>query len=228
MKREGGSDGGMEVGSGCAREDKCWKRVMHGVLFILRLPRENNTNANLESRCMQLACCVYPANIELLSLFVCLCVRRCWALALFGGNSETGFDQNSTYSIFSISITLTDEGFQNFYEVNPPLPVHPPCCHLRTNSFPRLWFSFGISAQLVPFTAGDIKELKIFCFLFDGLFCLILICITTWFHFKLRAMIWFWWSKITLTYRDSVPQYCSQFKGPLLVFLKNYISHIPN
>ncbi|KTF90084.1 hypothetical protein cypCar_00022127 [Cyprinus carpio] len=43
--------------------------------------------------------------------------RKCWALALFGGNSETGFDQNTTYSIFSISITLTDEGFQNFYEV---------------------------------------------------------------------------------------------------------------
>ncbi|XP_028995300.1 nardilysin-like [Betta splendens] len=43
--------------------------------------------------------------------------KKCWALALFGGNSETGFDQNSTYSIFSISITLTDEGFQNFYQV---------------------------------------------------------------------------------------------------------------
>uniref|UniRef100_A0A3Q3WH81 Uncharacterized protein n=1 Tax=Mola mola TaxID=94237 RepID=A0A3Q3WH81_MOLML len=47
----------------------------------------------------------------------CMCSCRCWALALFGGNSETGFDQNSTYSIFSISITLTDEGFQNFYQV---------------------------------------------------------------------------------------------------------------
>uniref|UniRef100_A0A8C7I9X5 Nardilysin convertase n=1 Tax=Oncorhynchus kisutch TaxID=8019 RepID=A0A8C7I9X5_ONCKI len=43
--------------------------------------------------------------------------RKCWAMALFGGNSETGFDQNSTYSIFSISITLTDQGFQNFYQV---------------------------------------------------------------------------------------------------------------
>ncbi|XP_040917105.1 nardilysin isoform X2 [Toxotes jaculatrix] len=43
--------------------------------------------------------------------------RKCWALALFGGNSETGFDQNTTYSIFSISITLTDEGFQNVYQV---------------------------------------------------------------------------------------------------------------
>ncbi|XP_069000020.1 nardilysin-like isoform X1 [Embiotoca jacksoni] len=43
--------------------------------------------------------------------------RRCWALALFGGNSETGFDQNTTYSIFSISITLTDQGYQNFYQV---------------------------------------------------------------------------------------------------------------
>lgn len=44
--------------------------------------------------------------------------KKCWALALFGGNSETGFDQNTTYSIFSISITLTDEGFQNFHQVN--------------------------------------------------------------------------------------------------------------
>ncbi|XP_061700312.1 nardilysin-like isoform X3 [Syngnathoides biaculeatus] len=43
--------------------------------------------------------------------------RKCWALALVGGNSETGFDQNTTYSIFSISITLTDKGFQNFYQV---------------------------------------------------------------------------------------------------------------
>ncbi|XP_077439809.1 nardilysin b [Vanacampus margaritifer] len=43
--------------------------------------------------------------------------KKCWALALFGGNSETGFDQNTTYSIFSISITLTDEGFRNFYQV---------------------------------------------------------------------------------------------------------------
>ncbi|KAM4739813.1 nardilysin b isoform 2-T3 [Anableps anableps] len=43
--------------------------------------------------------------------------KRCWALALFGGNSETGFDQNSTYSIFSVSITLTDLGYQNFYQV---------------------------------------------------------------------------------------------------------------
>ncbi|XP_051930291.1 nardilysin-like isoform X1 [Hippocampus zosterae] len=43
--------------------------------------------------------------------------RKCWALALFGGNSETGFDQNTTYSIFSISITLTDEGYRNFYQV---------------------------------------------------------------------------------------------------------------
>ena len=32
--------------------------------------------------------------------------------ALFGGNGETGFEQNSTYSVFSISITLTDEGYE--------------------------------------------------------------------------------------------------------------------
>ncbi|XP_069498305.1 nardilysin [Ambystoma mexicanum] len=43
--------------------------------------------------------------------------KKCWALALFGGNSETGFEQNTTYSVFSVSITLTDEGYKNFYEV---------------------------------------------------------------------------------------------------------------
>ncbi|XP_041133364.1 nardilysin-like [Polyodon spathula] len=43
--------------------------------------------------------------------------KKCWALALYGGNSETGFDQNSTYSIFSISITLTDEGYRNYYQI---------------------------------------------------------------------------------------------------------------
>lgn len=53
-------------------------------------------------------------------------VCRCWALALFGGNSETGFDQNTTYSIFSISITLTDEGFQSFYQVKRSLHLFSP------------------------------------------------------------------------------------------------------
>uniref|UniRef100_A0A4X2LQL9 Nardilysin convertase n=1 Tax=Vombatus ursinus TaxID=29139 RepID=A0A4X2LQL9_VOMUR len=43
--------------------------------------------------------------------------KKCWALALFGGNGETGFEQNSTYSVFSISITLTDEGYEHFNEV---------------------------------------------------------------------------------------------------------------
>lgn len=52
-----------------------------------------------------------------------LCIWRCWAMGLFAGNSETGFDQNTTYSIFSISITLSDEGFQNFFQVWKSLHV---------------------------------------------------------------------------------------------------------
>nr|XP_056710677.1 nardilysin-like [Euleptes europaea] len=39
------------------------------------------------------------------------------AVSLYGGNNEMGFEQNSTYSIFSISVTLTDKGFEHFYEV---------------------------------------------------------------------------------------------------------------
>ncbi|XP_053105937.1 nardilysin [Hemicordylus capensis] len=43
--------------------------------------------------------------------------KKFWALALYGGNGETGFEQNSTYSVFSICVTLTDEGYKHFYEV---------------------------------------------------------------------------------------------------------------
>ncbi|XP_006259674.2 nardilysin isoform X1 [Alligator mississippiensis] len=43
--------------------------------------------------------------------------KKFWALTLHGGNSETGFEQNSTGSIFSISVTLTEEGYEYFYEI---------------------------------------------------------------------------------------------------------------
>nr|XP_009681623.1 PREDICTED: nardilysin-like [Struthio camelus australis] len=43
--------------------------------------------------------------------------KKFWAVALSGGNTETGFEQNSSYSSFSISITLTGEGYEHFYEV---------------------------------------------------------------------------------------------------------------
>uniref|UniRef100_A0A6J0SW26 Nardilysin-like n=1 Tax=Pogona vitticeps TaxID=103695 RepID=A0A6J0SW26_9SAUR len=43
--------------------------------------------------------------------------KKFWAIALYGGNGETGFEQNSIYSIFSISVKLTDEGLEHFYEV---------------------------------------------------------------------------------------------------------------
>uniref|UniRef100_A0A8C3BE51 Nardilysin n=1 Tax=Cairina moschata TaxID=8855 RepID=A0A8C3BE51_CAIMO len=43
--------------------------------------------------------------------------KKLWAVALSGGNAETGFEQNSIYSIFMISITLTSEGYEHFYEV---------------------------------------------------------------------------------------------------------------
>ncbi|CAB1327839.1 unnamed protein product [Coregonus sp. 'balchen'] len=67
--------------------------------------------------------------------------RKCWAMALFGGNSETGFDQNSTYSIFSISITLTDEGFQNFYQTDPIEYVEDICENMQL--FPKEDFLTG-------------------------------------------------------------------------------------
>nr|XP_061798307.1 nardilysin-like [Nerophis lumbriciformis] len=44
--------------------------------------------------------------------------RKCWALNLQGHNNESGSNQNTTYSIFCIVITLTTEGFKNFYQVS--------------------------------------------------------------------------------------------------------------
>uniref|UniRef100_A0A7N6FB65 Nardilysin a (N-arginine dibasic convertase) n=1 Tax=Anabas testudineus TaxID=64144 RepID=A0A7N6FB65_ANATE len=69
--------------------------------------------------------------------------KKCWALALFGGNSETGFDQNTTYSIFSVSITLTDQGYQNFYQVNTHSLTHTKFYHSQSmnQSFMRLIFN---------------------------------------------------------------------------------------
>ncbi|XP_066480486.1 nardilysin-like [Tiliqua scincoides] len=43
--------------------------------------------------------------------------RKFWAVALYGGNGESGFEQNSSSSLFSISVTLTDEGLVHFYEI---------------------------------------------------------------------------------------------------------------
>ncbi|XP_055077197.1 nardilysin-like [Periophthalmus magnuspinnatus] len=43
--------------------------------------------------------------------------KKCWALALFAGNNESGFEQNSTFSVFSVSITLTEQGHAHFYQV---------------------------------------------------------------------------------------------------------------
>ena len=42
---------------------------------------------------------------------------RHWATGLDGGNSESGFEHNSTYACFSISVELTDTGMDNYFEV---------------------------------------------------------------------------------------------------------------
>lgn len=43
--------------------------------------------------------------------------KRLWALALYVGNGQTGAEQNSIFTLFTINITLTKEGFQNLDEV---------------------------------------------------------------------------------------------------------------
>ncbi|KAK6618928.1 hypothetical protein RUM44_003309 [Polyplax serrata] len=43
--------------------------------------------------------------------------KKVWALECEAGNDQSGFEHNSIYSIFSISLTLTEEGFESINEV---------------------------------------------------------------------------------------------------------------
>lgn len=42
---------------------------------------------------------------------------RVWALRCDAGNDGSSFEHNSIYSLFSVSLLLTDEGYQNINEV---------------------------------------------------------------------------------------------------------------
>lgn len=44
-------------------------------------------------------------------------IFRVWAVGLYSGNDETGFQHNTTYAMMSICVELTDEGFANLDEV---------------------------------------------------------------------------------------------------------------
>lgn len=43
--------------------------------------------------------------------------KKVWAVGLYSGNDESGFEHNSTYALMSISVELTDEGFKNVDKV---------------------------------------------------------------------------------------------------------------
>ncbi|KAK3870248.1 hypothetical protein Pcinc_024512 [Petrolisthes cinctipes] len=43
--------------------------------------------------------------------------KKVWAVGLYSGNDETGFEHNSTYAMMNICVELTDEGFANLDEV---------------------------------------------------------------------------------------------------------------
>lgn len=49
--------------------------------------------------------------------FIFIAFVRVWALDIYAGNDESGFEHNSTYAIFNIRIHLTDEGFDHLREV---------------------------------------------------------------------------------------------------------------
>lgn len=42
---------------------------------------------------------------------------RVWALSLSTENSETGYEHNSCYTLFGVTITLTEDGLDHIFEV---------------------------------------------------------------------------------------------------------------
>ena len=58
-------------------------------------------------------CQIYLLHILKKSMFFV----RLWASSLTSGNGEEGFEQNSTMSVFSITVTLTEEGMDHVNEV---------------------------------------------------------------------------------------------------------------
>ena len=42
---------------------------------------------------------------------------KVWALSLTAGNAGDGFEHNSTYSIFTVTVVLTKAGFENLDNV---------------------------------------------------------------------------------------------------------------
>ena len=44
-------------------------------------------------------------------------VFRYWATGIDGGNGETNFELNSTWSVCGVCVTLTEEGNQHVLEV---------------------------------------------------------------------------------------------------------------
>ncbi|NXE51569.1 NRDC protein, partial [Casuarius casuarius] len=81
--------------------------------------------------------------------------KKFWAVALSGGNAETGFEQNSSYSIFSISITLTGEGYERFYEVNFIV-----VCHFAMSRFQNKLTCLYLYLQVVHVVFQYLKMLQ--------------------------------------------------------------------
>lgn len=58
-----------------------------------------------------------------------------WAVGLYSGNDETGFEHNSTYAMMNICVELTDEGFANLEEVGEFRNVFSLCTEYQICKF---------------------------------------------------------------------------------------------
>ena len=51
---------------------------------------------------------------------LCALKKRLWATALNAGNSDSGWEHNSTWANFSIGIVITEQGLHNLKAVRTP------------------------------------------------------------------------------------------------------------
>jgi len=54
-------------------------------------------------------------------------IVRHWAVDVESGNGESGMEHNSTCSLFSVIITLTDEGLDHLYPVRLIIIFYSRC-----------------------------------------------------------------------------------------------------
>ena len=83
--------------------------------------------------------------------------HRHWAVDVESGNGETGMEHNSTCSLFSVIITLTDEGLDHLSPVRRQSPVNIVWLLMYcAQCYYRYYFQFSFNCRPLRETASEL------------------------------------------------------------------------